>query len=79
MESGILSLSRNEVIALINTAAQLGKSVGSLRSWRLMSTRNCIFTSLKTLAYTGASVLCAIYILLFVYKRLIIRKKKKVM
>ncbi len=79
MENKVLSLSRNEVIALINTAAQLGKSVGSLRSWRRMITRNCISTALKTLAYTGASVLCTAYVLLFVCKRLIISQKEKLM
>ena len=30
----VASLSRNEIIALVNTAAQLAKSVGSVPEWR---------------------------------------------
>ena len=30
----LASLSRNEIIALVNTAAQLAKSVGSVPEWR---------------------------------------------
>ncbi|CAN0284426.1 unnamed protein product, partial [Ectocarpus fasciculatus] len=33
-EQDLKSLSRNELIALVNTAAQLAKSVGSVPGWR---------------------------------------------
>lgn len=33
------SLSRNELIALVNTAAQLAKSVGSVPGWRWLGER----------------------------------------
>jgi len=34
----LASLSRNELIALVNTAAQLAKSVGSVPEWRWLGT-----------------------------------------
>lgn len=33
-KQALKSLSRNELIALVNTAAQLAKSVGSVPGWR---------------------------------------------
>ncbi len=75
-ENGISPLSRNEVIALVNTAAQLGKSVASLPSWRAMIAKDRTVRSLITGVPTGVLVLCAVSILIFACNGLIIRKKK---
>ncbi len=77
MEQAIPPLSRNEVIALINTAAQLSKSIASLRSWRSMIYRDCIVSSLRTVVLTaGVPILSALTLILFMRKRLSTRKKK---
>lgn len=47
-QTELASLSRNEIIALVNTAAQLAKSVGSVPEWRWLG-------ELESLAATAAS------------------------
>ncbi len=76
IENGTLSLSRNEVIALVNTAAQLGKSVASLPSWRALTTKDCSVRSLRTGVSAGVLALCAVSALIFACNGLIVRKKK---
>lgn len=52
----LASLNRNELIALVNTAAQLAKSVGSVPGWRWLGEKCQIFVILFSCMFDEAQI-----------------------
>jgi Endoplasmic Reticulum Oxidoreductin 1 (ERO1) len=61
----VQALSRNEVIALVNTAAQLAKSVGSVPHWKALELQQYA----KKVAKYSAAAVSTLLVLVYLLKR----------
>eukprot|EP00953_Heterococcus_sp_UTEX-ZZ885_P014051 7998-Heterococcus_DN1.PRE.3 len=68
----VQALSRNEVIALVNTAAQLAKSVGSVPHWKALELQQYA----KKVAKYSAAAVSALLVLVYLLKRALASRKR---
>jgi Endoplasmic Reticulum Oxidoreductin 1 (ERO1) len=69
----VQALSRNEVIALVNTAAQLAKSVGSVPHWKALELQQYA----KKVAKYSAAAVSALLALVYLLKRAFAARRKR--